>query len=91
METCSLQEKELLRETPSQCLYMYAIATAPLIQKVNADVTQIWNDDDASGVGRLPCLRSWWEQINSLAPGFGYFANAVKTWLITKEEHLADA
>ena len=70
---------------------MYAIATAPLIQKLNADVTQIWYADDASGVGRLPCLRSWWDQINSLGPGFGYFANAVKTWLITKEEHLAEA
>ena len=70
---------------------MYAIATAPLIQKLNADVTQIWYTDDASGVGRLPCLRRWWDQINSLGPGFGYFANAVKTWLITKEEHLAEA
>ena len=39
----------------------------------------------------MPCLRRWWDQINSLRPGFGYFANAVKTWLITKEEHLAEA
>ena len=70
---------------------MYAIATAPLIRKLNADVTQIWYADDASGVGRLPCLRRWWDQINSLGSGFGYFANAVKTWLITKEEHLAEA
>ena len=86
-----LSSREGTTQGDPLAMSMYAIATAPLIQKLNADVTQIWYADDASGVGRLPCLRSWWDQINSLGPGFGYFANAVKTWLITKEEHLADA
>ena len=58
---------------------MYAITTALLIQKLNTDMTQIWYADDASAVGRLSRLRRWWDQINSLSPGYGYFANAVKT------------
>ena len=86
-----LSSKEGTTQGDPLAMPMYAIATAPLIQKLNADVTQIWYADDASGVGRLPCLRRWWDQMNSLGPGFGYFANAVKTWLITKEEHLAKA
>ena len=33
-------------------------------------------------------LWEWWDELKSLGPQFGYFANASKTWLVYKEEHL---
>ena len=30
-------------------------------------------------------LRAWWERISTIGPNFGYFPNASKTWLITKD------
>ena len=47
--------------------------------------------DDASGAGRITTLREWWDQLNSLGPKFGYFTNACKTWLVTKENCLSTA
>ena len=31
----------------------------------------------------------WWDQIVAQGPAYGYYANAQKTWLITKEAHLS--
>ena len=30
-------------------------------------------------------LRDWWDKISTSGLGFGYFPNASKTWLVTKE------
>ena len=38
-----------------------------------------------SGVSTEP-LRAWWDQVSSLGPSFGYFPNASKTWLVTKQQ-----
>ena len=73
---------------------MYALATIPLIKKLHSsldDVSQIWYADDASAAGTINKLYQWWTQLTSLGPKFGYFANAVKTWLVTKEEHISTA
>ena len=73
---------------------MYALATIPLIRKLKDSVNevyQVWYADDASGAGKIHELREWWDQINIAGPKFGYFTNASKTWLVTKEDHLADA
>ena len=43
-----LSSKEGTTQGDPLTMPMYAIATAPLIQKLNADVTQIWYADDAS-------------------------------------------
>ena len=75
---------------------MYILATIPLIkrklcQNLN-DVSQVWYADDASAAGKILGLRSWWSQLASLGPKYGYFANAAKTWLITKgKPHLEAA
>ena len=47
----------------------------------------MWYADDASATGSLASLRSWWDELTSIGPGYGYFANAAKTWLVTKERH----
>ena len=39
--------------------------------------------------GKLEQLRRWWDKVNECGPAFGYFPNAVKTWLIVKESQLA--
>ena len=73
---------------------MYALATIPLIRKLKnlvSDVNQVWYADDASGAGRVNRLCEWWDYINTLGPQFGYFINASKTWLVTKEDCLPNA
>ena len=73
---------------------MYALASIPLIKKLHChidDVNQVWYADDASAAGRIARLHDWWSQLGSHGPKFGYFPNATKTWLITKEKHLATA
>ena len=52
---------------------------------------QIWYADDACGAGKINSLRVWWDQINILGPRFGYFPNATKTWLVTKENSFSAA
>lgn len=73
---------------------MYAFATVPLIKKLHrnhGDVNQVWYADDASATGKIQRLREWWSQLALQGPKFGYFPNAAKTWLVTKEKHLAAA
>jgi len=62
----------------------YALATVPLITKLSDSVDQIWYADDAAATGKISCLRSWWDDIVTHGPSFGYFANASKTWLVVK-------
>ena len=47
--------------------------------------------DDASAAGGLTSIRSWWDNLSSLGPAFGYFTNASKTWLITRDSLLVKA
>ena len=56
-----------------------------------SDISQVWYADDASGAGKITRLREWWDQLNALGPKFGYFTNASKAWLVTKENCLSTA
>ena len=42
-------------------------------------------------VRSLSKLLSWWQQLSSIGPDYGYFTNATKTVLIVKPEHLPTA
>ena len=71
---------------------MYALVIVPLMKVVHTpDALQIWFADDASAGGRLRALRSWWDKLSSKGPLFGYNANALKTWLLVKQDRLAEA
>ncbi len=72
---------------------MYALATVPLIDSLSQqqDTKQVWYADDASAAGSLTSLKCWWDNLTSSGPAFGYHANAIKTWLITKEQYLSKA
>jgi len=63
---------------------MYAISVLPLINVLReCDVNQTWFADDG---GSRNDLRGWWSRLVTLGPAYGYFVNAVKTWLIVKEK-----
>ena len=70
---------------------MYAIATVPLIDRLQQQVTQVWFTDDATAGGRLLDLRDWWDRLVSCGEDYRYSANASKTWLVVKPEHIAEA
>ena len=63
----------------------------PLIKQLPDSVIQVWYADDASAVGSITNLREWWDNLARLGPGYGYFPNLSKTWLVTKEECHLDA
>ena len=64
---------------------MYALATVLLIKNLHGNYKQIRYADDAAPLGRIVDLCDWWDKISTSGPGFGYFPNASKTWLVTKE------
>ena len=72
---------------------LYTLATIPLINHLSniSDIKQVWYADDASAAGTLSSLHSWWNDLCHSGPHFGYHANASKTWLITKEQHISRA
>ena len=70
---------------------MYGLATIPLIRKLNGICKQIWYVDDSAACGSIDQLRIWWNQLSAEGPAFGYFVNASKTWLVTKDNHLENA
>ena len=71
---------------------MHAIATVPLIEKLQSTNTkQVWYADDATAGGTLLNLKAWWTMLSSSGPSYGYFVNPGKTWLIVKPQHERDA
>ena len=66
---------------------MYAIAVTPLINhlhQLQPDISQVWYANDATAAGQLEPLLQWWKLVSSMGPLYGYFSNAIKTYLIVK-------
>jgi len=93
VDGCTLLSQEGTTQGDPLAMPMYALATIPLIKHLSnaSNVLQVWYADDASASGSLHSLRKWWDCLTSTGPLFGYQANATKTWLITKDSHLAKA
>ena len=71
---------------------MFAIATIPLIHQLASEtMKQIWYADDTSVGGTAANLHKWWDKLMDIGPSFGYYSNASKSWLLVKENHLAEA
>ena len=72
---------------------MYAIAIRPIINHLESEsLKQIWYADDAAAAaGKLSDLKVWWDRLVELGPDYGYFPNALKSWLIIKEYNLMEA
>ena len=47
--------------------------------------------DDITATGKCRSLRTWWDNLATQGPHFGYFPQPKKSWLIVKEQNLADA
>ena len=72
---------------------MYSLATIPLINDLGTfeNVKQVWYADDASASGSILHLRSWWNHLLEIGPGYSYFVNSNKSWLVVKSDSLSFA
>ena len=72
---------------------IYAIGTLPLAGKMTfvSTSSQIWFVDDAAAGGNLSSLLHFWRGLLDEGPKYGYYPNATKTWLVTKDDHLMAA
>ena len=87
-----MYSKEGITQGDPLAMAMFALASVPLIRRIDTDgAIQAWYADDASSGGLLACIRKWWDQLTMYGPQYGYFPNAVKTWLIVKEDKHAEA
>ena len=66
-------------------MLFYALSTVPLIRRLSS-ADQVWYADDATASGSIAEVKSWWDDLNRLGPGFGYYVNAAKTWLVVKKQ-----
>ena len=68
------------------------INNLPQVPKRNDNcVKHVAYADDLAGGGSIDNIKRWWDIIEILSPKIRYFANADKSWLIVKEEHLDKA
>jgi hypothetical protein len=65
---------------------MYAVGIQPLITHLGKlGLKQVWYADDSAAGGSLEKLKSWWNELCSLGPKFGYYPNDAKTFLVVKQ------
>ena len=89
-----LWSKEGTTQGDPCAMAMYAISVVPLIDGFKEEeqkFKQVWFADDATGGGTLEIIRKWWEYISDKGKHYGYYANAKKTILIVKPEHVKEA
>ena len=80
------QERVATTQCDPLAMAMYALAIAPLINKLHHSLPtckQVWYADDSTAAGSLSDVKKWWDEISSLGPGYGYFPNCSKTYLIS--------
>ena len=71
---------------------MYALGILPLIHNLESTgILQVWYADDATGGGSIPTVKLWWEHLRAAGPAYGYYPNAVKSWLMVKESAKLEA
>jgi hypothetical protein len=70
---------------------LYALSIVPFIRRLHGPCKQAWYADDAQAAGSLTDLKTWWSDIVSDGPSYGYFANPEKTKLVVKEHLFEEA
>ena len=70
---------------------MHAVSiVTPIYCLEYPSIKQVWYADNALPCKKLSSVKEWWDQISAIGPGYGYFSNASKTWIITKQQHHAE-
>ena len=71
---------------------MYSISAIPLITALqDPRLKQVWFANDVTARGTLEGLHDWWTGLQDLGSLYGYYPNALKTWLIVKPAYLSNA
>ena len=75
---------------------LYALSIRPLIDNLGEVVDhekckQSWYADDSSAGGQLTEMKTWWDQLCTVGPKYGYYPQESKTILIVKERFQAKA
>ena len=88
-----LESQEGTTQGDPLAMAFYAMAVMPLIAYLDATcpATQTWFADDAAVGERVTRLASWWQNLITYGPKFGYHPNAAKTWIVAKPEHYQKA
>ena len=63
-------------------MQFYALGTNPLLKFLQSnvpEVSQVWLADDATGAGKLPSLKAWWDLVISEGSKLGYHVNEGKS------------
>ena len=63
-----------------------AISLRNIENSLDDELFQILYADDAAGGGTLDIIRKWWSKVKEEGPGYGYYPEPSKSWLIVKED-----
>ena len=73
---------------------LYAVSISPLVQRLQdacPSIRQSWYADDDAAAGSLSSLKSYWDELQEIGPGYGYYPSPRKTVLLVKPEFLERA
>ena len=95
MKGCSTEilSKEGVTRGDPLLMFIYAIATIPLIRKLNyiSNITQLWYADNSSAISGLSHLRMWLDLLIEIGPYYGYTPEPHKSSLIVKSDSIDSA
>jgi hypothetical protein len=88
-----LYSKEGVTQGDPLSMLLYSMAVLPLIQSLNQEsqVIQNWFADDASAAGELKDVKQWMQQLIQRGPGFGYYPEPHKSFLVVAPEYEDEA
>ena len=90
-----LYSKEGVTQGDPLFMFMYAVGTLPSIRSLHnpGHWTQLWYADDASAGGTLLDLHDWFSLLHLCGPGFGYYPEPTKSFIVVNEQwrHEANA
>ena len=58
-------------------------------QKEETEAVLLVDAHNATAFGSVIEVKNWWDEVNTNGPGFGYFVNPVKIWLVVREPCLS--
>ena len=66
-------------------MQMFALGISPLIKQLEGlGGRQVWYADDSQNGGKARAVRAWFDRLKETGPGYGYFVNDDKTYVICR-------